>query len=77
MNLIIDVGNTLVKLAVFNSGELVYKKSIEKNNFHTLLNQIAQQYSSIQRAIVSSVGNFTEGELQDVKLQHILSFQSL
>lgn len=67
MNLIIDVGNTLVKLAVFDNNTLQYKKSCEKEDFLVALQDVSDLYPNINDAIVSSVGNFSEGELLEIK----------
>jgi len=67
MNLIIDVGNTLVKLAVFDNDVLTYKKSFEKSDFLPVFHKVSVAYPKIDTAIVSSVGNFSEGELLEIK----------
>ncbi len=67
MNLIIDVGNTFVKIAVFDRNTLQYKKSCEKEDFLETLQDISDAYPKINDAIVSSVGNFSEGELTEIK----------
>jgi len=67
MNLIIDVGNTLVKLAVFNNNVLEFKKSCIKADFLSVLNEVSVAYPSINDVIVSSVGNFSDGELSEIK----------
>ncbi len=67
MNLIIDVGNTFVKLAVYKGQVLQDKKSCEKENFLNVLQDISDAYPKINEAIVSSVGNFSEGELLEIK----------
>ncbi|MCF6306513.1 MAG: type III pantothenate kinase [Flavobacteriaceae bacterium] len=63
MNLIIDVGNTNIKLAVFDENEIVVKKITFKNEFIKVLEEISKDYISIKDVIVSSVGNFSEDEL--------------
>lgn len=55
MNLIIDVGNTAIKLAVFNKTGLVDKKVINQNQFATTLHQLTEQYP-LSHAILSKVG---------------------
>ncbi len=67
MNLIIDVGNTLVKLAVFDNNTLAFKKSCVKEDFLTTLEEVSISYPKIKDVIVSSVGNFSEGELLELK----------
>ncbi len=67
MNLIIDVGNTLVKLAVFDNESLTFKKSCLKEDFLSTLQEFSSCYPKISDVIVSSVGNFSEGELLEIK----------
>ena len=67
MNLIIDVGNTLVKLAVFENNTLTFKKSCVKEDFLIALNEISVSFPNIKDVIVSSVGNFSDGELLELK----------
>jgi len=67
MNLIIDVGNTFIKLAVFKDSVLVSKKSVQKKDFFNTLSLVSEEFVSIKKAIVSSVGNFTEIELSKIK----------
>ena len=66
-NLIIDVGNTLVKLAVFENHTLAFKKSCVKEDFLSVLEEVSNKYSDINDVIVSSVGNFSDGELSELK----------
>lgn len=67
MNLIIDVGNTLVKLAVFKNNSLTFKKSCIKADFLSTLGEVSVSYPNIIDVIVSSVGNFSDGELLELK----------
>jgi len=67
MNLIIDVGNSLIKLAVFSDGKLQAKVVSEKNNFLNSLQGIVQEYLGLKGCIVSSVGSFSEEELRMLK----------
>jgi len=60
MNLIIDVGNTLIKFAVFDSNMLRHKESCIVENFSQTLEVISSKYAKIEFCIVSSVGNFSE-----------------
>ena len=67
MNLIIDVGNTFVKLAVFDNDVLQYKKSCDIKDFLINFEKITFKFPKINNVIVSSVGNFSEGELSEIK----------
>jgi len=67
MNLIIDVGNTFVKLAVFNNDILQHKKKCSIKEFLFNFEKISIKFPKINKAIVSSVGNFSEDELSVIK----------
>ncbi|WP_396601949.1 type III pantothenate kinase [Algibacter sp. R77976] len=63
MNLIIDVGNSFVKLAVFNDEELIYKVVVKLNDVIDEVNLINRKYPLIKKAIVSSVGRLTKKDI--------------
>ena len=67
MNLAIDVGNSLIKFGVFDSQILKAKKNCNKQDFSDVLEAIHSSYPTINRCIVSSVINFSEGELSNLK----------
>jgi len=67
MNLIIDVGNTLVKFAVFAKGELRYKTSFELTLFESQYLEIKNSYTELQSAIISSVGRLSKDQVDVVK----------
>jgi type III pantothenate kinase len=56
MNLIIDVGNTLVKFAVFQHDILIVKKTVKSEDALETFKTISKEYVSLKKAIVSSVG---------------------
>ncbi|KAA3623901.1 MAG: type III pantothenate kinase [Flavobacterium sp.] len=60
MNLIIDVGNTRIKLAVFNEGQLLYKFVCDKADFANTLISIRNRYPAITHCILATVGEFSE-----------------
>ncbi len=70
MNLIIDAGNTLIKLAVFDKNKIVYEatapyvsaSSVNKS-FSDEINHIFKENQNIKYAIIASVGNFEESEI--------------
>ena len=71
MNLIIDVGNTLVKLAVFQDSVLFEKVVTKHIEFLNVVKQILNKYPIISKGILSSVGNlngqdilFVESEIK-------------
>jgi len=57
MNLIIDAGNTSVKLAVFDKGELIFCQKADHGKIAERVKNICEQYPKISHGIVSSVGN--------------------
>jgi len=67
MNLIIDVGNTYVKLAVFKKNAVVSKETIEVNHLVKAFKSLLKHYKSIDRAIISSVGKLDEVTLNYIK----------
>ena len=67
MNLIIDVGNTLVKLAVFSAGKLNVKETVEMDFFLERVSSLKEKYPSIKKAIISSVGRLNRGDLKYIE----------
>ncbi len=70
MNLIVDVGNTLIKLAVFKADELQIKKTIIKSDFLDTLSEIKIKYPQITHCIISSVGKISETHLDKLKKEY-------
>lgn len=64
MNLIIDVGNTLVKLAVFSNGKLKVKHTATIDIFIEHVISLKKQYPTLRKAIVSSVGYLSLADLK-------------
>ncbi len=60
MNLIVDVGNTFIKLAVFNKDVLVHKVVCKNKEFPLVLSELSTQFSKITHCMVSAVGAFSE-----------------
>ena len=56
MNLIVDVGNTLVKFAVFQEDELVKKRIVALFEFNKTQKEISKNYPEIKKCILASVG---------------------
>ena len=63
MNLIIDFGNTRVKIAVFGHDEMLFQ-TISENRSLVVLKEILEKYLGIQNAIISSVSDYP-GEIRD------------
>jgi type III pantothenate kinase len=66
MNLAIDVGNTRLKLGVFDPQKLILTKSCNKEELSDSLDEISDAYPSVSNCIVSSVGLFSEAELVEL-----------
>ncbi|MFP4059946.1 MAG: type III pantothenate kinase [Bacteroidota bacterium] len=65
MNLVIDIGNTTVKGAVFENNRLI--TSNRKDSLNDLLPYLGYYLSSIQQCIVSTVRDLSRDELKNVK----------
>lgn len=66
MNLIIDIGNTIVKVAVFKAGNLMNKEVLNYSDLHSYLSLI-----KFKKGIVSNVGN------EDIENQILSSLPSI
>jgi type III pantothenate kinase len=69
MNLIIDIGNTNIKLAVFNGENIVYKEVTKASRLLSTVRKILKKYPSLNKAILSSVGKLKEGLLIKIQSQ--------
>lgn len=79
MNLIIDIGNTFTKLAVFNDGELMHTISCTKESFNNALQEIKKSFPIAANCIVSASGALDKSlidTLEDGYQLHILSKDS-
>jgi len=56
MNLIVDVGNTLTKLAVFDRGTLVFQQNGDPGRMALQVKEICDRHPDISHAIISNVG---------------------
>ncbi|WP_072989860.1 type III pantothenate kinase [Pseudozobellia thermophila] len=56
MNLIVDVGNTSVKLAVFDNGTVIFYQKGDRENLAGQVKKICEDYPQISYGIVSAVG---------------------
>lgn len=62
MNLVIDAGNTLVKLAVFEQQQLIFNQNIRLKDFISEIPKVFEKFPDIQQAMLSSV---THWEIDD------------
>ena len=67
MNLIIDVGNTYAKLAVFNKNKIVKKDVIKASVLLSSVKKILKNYPRIKNAILSTVGNLADKKLSKIQ----------
>lgn len=67
MNLIIDVGNTYTKLAVFELDNMLEKVVVETEDILKKIKKIQKKYSEIEKAILSSVGKIDENDFSYLK----------
>ncbi len=68
MNLIIDAGNTWVKLAIYNGESIVFHEQIEKNDFCDKIRNLFSIYPGIRHSIVSNVGGLDKKQLDVVSV---------
>lgn len=67
MNLIVDVGNTNVKLAVFKNKVLEEKQIVKNSNLISAVKKLHKSYPSIKKSIVSSVGKLDDKQIESIK----------
>ncbi|MCM4156670.1 type III pantothenate kinase [Gramella sp. AN32] len=60
MNLVVDIGNTLVKTAVFQNNKLLEKRTFSKEKFSKEFDIIQKNYPLITKCIISSVSKDDE-----------------
>ena len=63
MNLVIDVGNSLVKLAVFEDTKLIYKKTVELDFILKHVDLLRKEFKNINKTIISSVGKLKNSDI--------------
>ena len=79
MNLIIDVGNSLVKFAVFEKGTILFDSIIDANGVATHIKDLFKRFPRIKNAIVSSVGRLNAKDFAVLTVfceVHVLSHNS-
>ena len=67
MNLIVDVGNTFVKFAVFNGVDLLHKTSFKLLEFEEQYNKVKQVFPKLKCAIISSVGYLSNQQINSIE----------
>lgn len=66
MNLIVDIGNSRIKIAVFNKDELIYNEVITKDSFVEATLNLKEKFKC-KYAIISAVGNLNKSEIDQIK----------
>jgi type III pantothenate kinase len=66
MNLIIDVGNTRVKIAVYNNSELIHNEIFRHENLVNSVLSVAEKFKC-NAAIISFVGGVNKNEIIELK----------
>ena len=67
MNLIIDVGNTSVKLAIFKQRKLIFKETVTLDNIRHAVDNINKMFKDVEKAIISSVGKLKKSDVNYFK----------
>ena len=60
MNLVVDVGNTNVKLAVFQDNEIIDKQIVDLKVVDIKIQNLVSLHDNLNNAIISSVGHLNE-----------------
>ncbi len=63
MNLVIDAGNTSIKMAVFRKKELLFLTNSDRAGFPKSVKDVFSKFPEIAHALVASVGSLTKKEL--------------
>ena len=69
MNLIIDIGNTNVKLAVFQENKINYNSTSKLKSFESDIINLVNEFKTLKKAIISSVGTLQKREIEFIKQQ--------
>ncbi|AXG68298.1 type III pantothenate kinase [Kordia sp. SMS9] len=64
MNLIVDAGNTYVKIAVFQEDKMLSHESFPKEQFQKKIAKILQEYPEIDQMITSSVTTLSDETIE-------------
>ncbi len=67
MNLIIDVGNTNVKLAIFDQGKIIDRHVVKTRYLKSSIKKITKEHSAIKHIILSTVGKLKESTVDYIK----------
>ncbi len=79
MNLVIDIGNTLIKYAVFENSTMLFDQSSKSGLFLSKVKELFERFPKINHALISSVGTLEHKEHDIVSLfckVYVLSHES-
>ena len=79
MNLVIDIGNSLTKYAVFENRRLLHLETSESSLFLSKVKDVFENYPKVEYALISSVGKLENKEKEVLALfckVHVLSHTS-
>ena len=74
MNLIIDIGNTSTKLAVFQRDKVLKTKTIARNNLVLEVENLVKKFSEIKQGFISCVGFLPSKELKILEKSLSINF---
>jgi type III pantothenate kinase len=80
MKLILDLGNTTSKIAVFDGRDLLWSGREDNGSLVQRVSELKRQYPALAKGILSKVGHLDEVVLQGLQNQlplHLLSYRSL
>ncbi|KSA13339.1 pantothenate kinase [Maribacter sp. 6B07] len=64
MNLIVDAGNTNVKLAIFKKSEIIHLETVVVDLFVEAVKRIFKEFPKIEFSIISSVGSISKDQIK-------------
>ncbi|PRX56365.1 type III pantothenate kinase [Flagellimonas meridianipacifica] len=79
MNLVVDIGNSLTKYAVFENRKLLHFETSESNLFLSKIKDVFESFPKVEHAIISTVGQLENKEKEILALfckVHVLSHTS-
>jgi len=68
MNLILDVGNTRIKTAVFDDSKMIHNESLTNDSFVSEAKKIVKKYKCTN-AIISSVGSINKSQIDELRAE--------
>jgi type III pantothenate kinase len=69
MNLVIDVGNTNIKLAVFQGDKIISNKIGKLESLENDVAVLVKEFKALKKAIISSVGKLKKNDIQIISKQ--------